>query len=61
MAEMLGFDVLEVHFERLGGLRPPEWLAGLFFESGLVRPILDFDFYLHGIALLCPALVGDFP
>ncbi|KAJ2892634.1 hypothetical protein GGI21_005566, partial [Coemansia aciculifera] len=60
-AEMLSFAVLEVHFERLGGLRPPEWLADLFFESGLVRPILDFDLYLHGIALLCPALVGDFP
>ncbi|KAJ1814423.1 hypothetical protein LPJ60_006041, partial [Coemansia sp. RSA 2675] len=60
-AEALGFDLLEVHFGHAGGSQPPDWLARLFFDSALVRPILDFDLYLHGIATLRPDPATDFP
>ncbi|KAJ2020475.1 hypothetical protein IWW57_005003, partial [Coemansia sp. S610] len=60
-AEALGFDLLEVHFGHAGGSQPPDWLARLFFDSALVRPILDFDLYLHGIATLRPDSATDFP
>ncbi|KAJ2058133.1 vacuolar transporter chaperone, partial [Coemansia sp. S146] len=59
--EALGFDLLEVHFGQASGFQPPDWLTELFFDSTLVRPILDFDLYLHGIATLCSASVNDFP
>ncbi|KAJ2750630.1 vacuolar transporter chaperone [Coemansia pectinata] len=54
--ETLGFDLLEVHFGQASGFQPPDWLAELFFDSALVRPILDFDLYLHGIATLSPTI-----
>ncbi|KAJ2052081.1 vacuolar transporter chaperone, partial [Coemansia sp. S2] len=59
--DALRFDLLEVHFGQSSGCQPPDWLAELFFDSGLVRPILDFDLYLHGIATLRPASVNDLP
>ncbi|KAJ2090005.1 hypothetical protein EV179_000801 [Coemansia sp. RSA 487] len=54
----LPFDVIEIH---LGNRAMPSWLSQLFFDSTLVRPVLDFDVYIHGIATLCTRSVNDLP
>ncbi|KAI8322196.1 hypothetical protein GQ54DRAFT_297527 [Martensiomyces pterosporus] len=59
IAEHLPFAIIEVHLANHSVL--PEWLAHLFFESTLVHPVLDFDLYSHGIALLKGDAVEDLP
>ncbi|KAJ1813907.1 hypothetical protein LPJ75_002990, partial [Coemansia sp. RSA 2598] len=56
----LAFDVIEVH---LGpdNAQMPSWLAHLFFDSGLVHPVLDFDMYLHAAADGCTRQLKELP
>ncbi|KAJ1949461.1 hypothetical protein EC988_004760, partial [Linderina pennispora] len=58
-SESLPFALFELHLD--GHAELPAWLGQMFFESSLVRPVLDFDLYLHGIALLRGDLVDDLP
>ncbi|KAJ1904326.1 vacuolar transporter chaperone [Coemansia sp. IMI 209127] len=54
----LPFDTIEIH---LGNKAMPSWLSQLFFDTTVVRPVLDFDVYIHGIATLRTRSVNDLP
>ncbi|KAJ2159707.1 vacuolar transporter chaperone [Coemansia sp. RSA 552] len=56
----LTFALVEVQLGPDQELMPP-WLADLFFESSLVHPVLDFDPYVHAIAVLRPDLATAVP
>ncbi|KAJ1957421.1 Phosphate metabolism transcription protein [Dipsacomyces acuminosporus] len=61
VVERLPFATIEVHLDNNSNGLLPDWLHHLFFESSLVHPVLDFDLYSHGIALMHQDKVESLP